>query len=48
MNQEIRRVKEPKLRVCGLKFSFTGQDGKTVYAVSRRVAKKARSCEHKI
>jgi len=42
-NNNIRRVRDRKLRTFGLKFWFMGQDGKTVYAASRRAAMKARS-----
>jgi hypothetical protein len=46
MNYDIRRVKDRRLRNRGLKFWFTGLDGKTIYAATRKAAKKVRSYEH--
>jgi hypothetical protein len=46
MTHDIRRVKDWKLRTRGLKYWFTSLDGKTVYAATRKAAKKAHSYEH--
>jgi hypothetical protein len=47
VNQEIKRVEDRELRRWGLKFSFKWHDGKTIYAVSRKVARRVLTLDYR-